>query len=262
MLAIAHISVTSSCDVEITLHLVQVQASVDTTAVSTALDLGRLCPLGLLPAERNNVVNVLLTETLLLVTQVVPARLSNDPALAVPSKLVHALAVNPLRPEGLVAMETLRSHDSIARCVLHVYVNIIALHSHHNVEVDLQLTTNTRLDLKVVRLGAAPPPGDLTPDEDQGDDGYGDCPFSAARGSLDILRFRLGCFNVSAGKGAEARDDVRNASKALTMLPAFAPKASSSRTGFSTPFIMLTKIPSPASFHAYTTDLKKEVVGS
>jgi len=109
MLAITPITMASRSDMEITLHLVQVQTSIDTTAVGIAPELGCLCPLGPLLAKRNNIVNVLLAETLIFISQLVISRASVDAALAIPPELVHALVVDPLTPECPISLETLSS---------------------------------------------------------------------------------------------------------------------------------------------------------
>ena len=191
MLAMAHVTVTSSSDVEVTLHLVQIQTSVDTAAVGVAPESGCLRPLSPLLSKRNNIVNVLLAETLFLIVilGLVISITSNDSALAIPSKLVNALVVGPLSPKSLVETQLLGRHDSITRSILDVNMEIIAVHLNHNIQVNLHLPRDTSLDFEVVRLDAAPPAAKLTPDKDERDDGHGDSPFSTSGCSLNVLRF-------------------------------------------------------------------------
>lgn len=167
MVAVAHITVATSSDVKVTLHLVQIQTSVDTAAVGVAPESGCLCPLGPLLSKRNNVVNMLLAETLVFILWLVISLASNDSTLAIPSKLVNTFVVSPLPPKSLISAEALGRHNSIARSILNVYVNIFAVHFNHNIQVDLHFSRDAGLDLKVVRLGAAPPATKLTPDKDE-----------------------------------------------------------------------------------------------
>lgn len=167
MLAIAHITVASGRDVEVTLHLIQIQASVDAAAVGRTLESGGPRPLRPLLSKRNNIVNVFLAETLILVLWLVVSLPGADSTLAIPSKSVNALVVGPLPPESPVSAKTLSRHDAIARSILDVNMNIIALHLDYNVQVDLQFSRNTSLNLEVVRLSSTPPATKLTPDENK-----------------------------------------------------------------------------------------------
>jgi hypothetical protein len=80
---------------------------------------------------------------------------------------VNALVVGPLPPESPVSAKALSRHDSIARSILDVNMNIVAPHLDYNVQVDLQFSRNTSLNLEVVRLGSAPPATKFTPDENK-----------------------------------------------------------------------------------------------
>lgn len=182
------VAVTPGRNVEIALDLVQIQTAIDPAAVRSAANPWSLCPLGPLLAQRNNVVDVLLSEALLLVAQILVARARVDPSLAVLAELVNPLCVDPLVEVGLVAVQPVRGHDAVARGVLHVDVNVVTLHAHHNVQVDLQLLRDALFHGKVVCLGAAPPAGNFAPDEEDRDEGHGDGPFAAACRSRDVLR--------------------------------------------------------------------------
>jgi hypothetical protein len=55
----------------------------------------------------------------------------------------------------------------IARRILDINMDIVAVHLHHDVHVDLKLSRNTSLDFEVVRLCATPPATEFAPDEDK-----------------------------------------------------------------------------------------------
>lgn len=154
MFAKLGITVSTSSNVEISLHLVQVQAAVDATAITagTPPHPGRLAPLGLLLSERDNVVYVLLTKAL-----VVEAGAGDDLAVRILAQLVYALVVDPLRPIGGVLLQPRGSEDAVAGGVLYVDVNVLALHFHDNVNVDLHVVADALLDGVGVVLDAAPP---------------------------------------------------------------------------------------------------------
>lgn len=189
VLTLAHVSVAPRRNVEITLHLVQIQAAKNATTIRLPPKLRRLCPLGLLPTQRNNIVDMLLPKALLIIPELQPTLVRVDLALAVPPELVDALGVHPLAPVGRIAMQTLLRHDAVASGVLDVDVDVVARHLDHDVEVDLEFVGDFLLDGEFVGFAAAPPAGDFGPDEEDGDDGHGDGPFAAARGARYILGF-------------------------------------------------------------------------
>lgn len=158
VLALLHVAVAAGGNVEIALHLVQIQAAKHATAVRPALGPGRLCPLGALATEGNDVVDVLLAKAL-----VVPAGAGVDLALLVLAQLVHALGIHPLAPGGGLARQLAGRQDAIARGVLDVDVQVAALHLDDDVEVDLHVVADALFDGKGVRLGAAPPAANLGP---------------------------------------------------------------------------------------------------
>lgn len=194
MLAKFRVAVSSSGYVKVALDLVEVEGAVDATAVGGALEARRLAPLGALLAEGDNVVNVLLAKALVVAAgEGGPALASVDAAVAVVAELVDALCVDPLGPEGAVAVQLGGGEDAVARGILDVDVEVGALHADDNVEVDLQVVGDALFDGKVVRLLAAPPAADLAGEEDKGDEEHGDGPLAAARGAGDEFGFRFGC---------------------------------------------------------------------
>lgn len=185
-----HVSVATSRDVEIALHLVQVQAAEYAAGIGIrAPQPRRLGPLGPLPTEPHNVMDVFLAETLVVAVDRHPALPGDDAALLIAVQAVDALVVDPVTPGGRLALEAVRGKDSVAGGVLDVDMQIGALHLHHHVHVDLQIVADAFLDGKGVRLGATPPPRQLGPDEDQRHDDHRDCPFAAARGARYVLGF-------------------------------------------------------------------------
>jgi hypothetical protein len=185
------VTVSTSSNVEITLHLVEIKTAVDTAAVRRTLDLWCLGPFRPLLSSPHNVVNVLLSKTLILVSKVLPPSTSADLSILIPSEFVHSLLVHPLVPVGALPSQLVGGEDAIAGSVLDVDVQISALHTDDDVEVDLHLVGDALFDGKVVCFVAAPPPGDFGPEEDDGDDGHCDCPLAAAGGAGDVFRFRL-----------------------------------------------------------------------
>lgn len=186
---LAHVSVAPSRDVEITLHLVQVQTSKDATTIRLAPELRSLSPFRLFPAQRNNIMDVLLPKPFFSVAQLQPPLVRVDLAILIPPELVDALGVDPATPVGRVAMQALLGHDAVAGGVLDVDVNVVARHLDDDIEVDLELVGDFFFDGELVGLAAAPPAGDFGPDEEDGDDGHGDGPFAAAGRARYILGF-------------------------------------------------------------------------
>lgn len=227
MLAKLHVTMTSSGNVKVALHLVEVQRAIDAAAVGVAADAGRLAPLGTLLSEGDNVVDVLFAEALFVVDGLV-ALAGVDAALAVMAELVDALGVDPLRPLGGIAVQLGGGEDAVARGILDVDVQVGALHVDDNVEVDLHGAGDALFDGKVVRLGAAPPAADLAAHEDERYEGHGHRPLAAACRPGNIFGLCLGWVLVSRAIAVVDDEDVRNASKALTTLP-LAPKLPSSR---------------------------------
>ncbi len=130
MLPKLHVSVTPSRDVEVSLHLVSFQTSVNPTSLQSippkptrsSLEL----PLLLLPPDLSN--NMLRVCVLFLFP--LPSQIST-------LKGVHPLVVHPLIPIRAIPRQRVPGKYSIARCVLHVDVQIATPHGYHNVYVDL-----------------------------------------------------------------------------------------------------------------------------
>lgn len=112
MLAKLDVTVSTSGNVEISLHLVELEASKDATGVchSTPPQPRRLCKLSLLAGSSQVIMNILLL-------------IINTTSLSsAATQGMSAFDVIPLRPESRVAREGLGSHDAVARGVLDVEV--------------------------------------------------------------------------------------------------------------------------------------------
>lgn len=169
------ITVTPRRDVKVTLDLVQIQTPKDAAAVrGGAPQPGRLAPAGALLSEGDNVVDVLLSEPFLV------ALTRDDLAVLVVAEAVHARAVDPLRPGGVVHLEAGGGHDAVPRGVLDVDVDVLAPHVHHRVHVDLHRLAHALFHGKGVRLHAAPPARQLGPRQDRRDEQHGHRPLAAA----------------------------------------------------------------------------------
>lgn len=235
VLAHSHVAVAPGRDVEISLHLVQVQASKHAAAVRLSPGSRSPCPLGPPLGESDNVMNMLFAKTL--VVSRVPANARVELAILVLAELVHALFINPLAPGGGLASQLVRSKDAIPRGILDVDVQIVAVHLDDDVEINLHVMPDAPLNGKRMRLDSAPPAAKLSPYEYAGDEEHGNSPFSATRRLRHILRLGFS-YGMLAGKEQNMELEagvcvaVRNASKALTM-PVFAPKSSSFKPCFS-----------------------------
>lgn len=153
-----HVSVASSSNVEIALDPIQIQAAKDAAAVAGPAELRRLRPLGSLPTQAHDVVDVLLPKAFLV------ALARDNLAVLVSVEPVVALDVDPLGPGGRVALELGGGEDAIAGGVLDVDMQVGALHPYDRVQVDLHIVAHTLLDGERMLLGAAPPPRQLGPD--------------------------------------------------------------------------------------------------
>ena len=190
MLSKLHVPVAPSRDVEVALDLVKLEIAVDPAAVDLLAPEPRgLAEASLLATERDDVVDMLLAEALI----VVPVSLARDDgAVLVPPQAVHALVVHPLAPVGVVPVQLRGGQDAVAGSVLYVDVQIAALHLDDHVEVDVKPVANAFLDGEGVCFCTTPPPGKLGPEEDGGYYDDGDGPFAAAGCVLDVLWFCLG----------------------------------------------------------------------
>lgn len=198
MLAKLHISMSFGRNMKVALDLIQLQTAKHPTAIRRRPPQPRRPrPLGLPPAQRNNIMHVLLPKPF-----VMPLPPLHVPfprhhlALGIPSQLVNPLVVDPVLPHRRVAMQPGGGQDAVAGRVLHVDVDVLALHLDDNVEVDVEGVGDALFDGKGVRFRAAPPAGGFGPEEDEGDEADEDGPFAAGGGAGYVLGFGFGCVEV------------------------------------------------------------------
>lgn len=185
VLAHPHVAVTSRCDMKVSLHLVQFQASKHAAAVRLSLWPRSLGPLSPPLSESNNVMDMLFAKAF--VVSRVPAKARVELAILVLAELMHALLINPLGPGGGLAGQLVRGENAISRGILDIDVQIVAVHLDDDVEIDLHVMADAPFDSKRVRLDTAPPAAELSPHEDAGDEEHSNSPFSATRRLCHIL---------------------------------------------------------------------------
>ena len=158
------VAMSSSRDVEITLHLVQLHAAPDATGVGARalLPLGRLLQaLATASRERDNLVKVVVVELRVIVVVV------GGMVLMVVVQRVDPVDRPPVRPGRLVLAEHGPGEDQIARRVLHVDVQVVAVHRDDDVQVDLQHAPDASLDAELARLVPVSPSSQLGEGEGQ-----------------------------------------------------------------------------------------------
>lgn len=178
-----HIPVSSGRDVKVALDLVQLHAPIDPTCI----------PLGALSQPRR-LLELLAADSTARSTshraQHIPdmVRLvmmrgggSSGGSVRRAVKGMHALAVLPLGPAGVVLLQHLARQDEVAGGVLHVDVQVVAVHGDDHVEVDLQRVPDALLDAELVRLVAAVPAPELGEGEQRARQQQDHGPLSAAR---------------------------------------------------------------------------------
>ena len=193
MLAELGVTMTTSGDVEVALDLVEIETTEDAAAVGVTADTRGLVPASLLEASSNDIMNMLLAEPLIVLPGII-AGAGNRAAVLVGAELVDALGIDPVLPLSGILLEAGGGEDAVAGGILDVHVQVLALHAHDDVEVNLHLAADALLDGEGVVLLAPPPPRQLRPYQrarDQRDDHR---PLPAARRPRHVLRFRLGCF--------------------------------------------------------------------
>jgi hypothetical protein len=193
------ISMASSSDMEISLHLVDLQTAEKSTAITTRLPPLQLRRLRKLRSSAssmsNNIMHMLLSKPLLMIMEPL-AR--NNPPLRIFPKPMHTPSINPLPPIRRVLFQHIAREDPIPSSILHIDVDIVALHRNDDVKVDLQVMAYAFFYREGVGFVASPPACEFGEDEKEGDAEHGDGPFSAAGGLRYILGFCLGYEGVSS----------------------------------------------------------------
>ena len=193
MLAELSVTMTTSGDVEVALDLVEIETTEDAAAVGVTADTRGLVPASLLEASSNDIMNMLLAEPLIVLPGII-AGAGNRAAVLVGAELVDALGIDPVLPLSGILLEAGGGEDAVAGGILDVHVQVLALHAHDDVEVDLHLAADALLDGERVALLPAPPPRQLRPHQRARDHRDDHRPLPAARRPRHVLRFRLGCF--------------------------------------------------------------------
>jgi hypothetical protein len=193
------VSMASSCNVEITLHLVHLQATKNPTAVPTRLpplQLRCLCKFGFSTSSmRNDIMYMLLSKTFLMIMESLS---SNNPPLCIFPQPMHTPSVYPLSPIRWILLQHFSSKNPIPSSILNIDVNIGTLHRNHNVQVDLEIMAYALFYREGVSFVAAPPACELGEYEEERDAEHCDSPFPAARCLRYILGLCLGCEWVSS----------------------------------------------------------------
>jgi hypothetical protein len=183
VLAKLHVTVTTSGDVEISLDLVELEAAEDATRVgySTSTQSRRLCKLLLLAGSTQVIMDILL---------LVIGTASFSSAA---TEVMSTFCILPVRPDGEVAGESLRSHDAVARGVLDVEVYIVALHGDDNVEVELQVVRDALFDAEGVVGFAHVPAAHLGHCQQERGQGEEERPHSSILRLCLVRGFGFGC---------------------------------------------------------------------
>lgn len=113
MAAIAHVAVASSGDMEVALHLVELETAKYTAAIRLASRPRGSGPLCALLAKGDDIVNVLLTKALFCSFSVEPSGARIDTAMFIMVELVHASSVRPGLPVCRVLLEALSRQDAV-----------------------------------------------------------------------------------------------------------------------------------------------------
>ena len=183
VLAELHISMSSSSDVEVALHLVAVQTAEYPARVRRSPDPRRLGELLLL----------------LLVQVVVHLEVVHLPLL--PNALVQLVNTllgvlsRPLRPACRILSQQVAGERAITRGILHIDVQVGTAHGDNDIEVDLHFVRNTLFDREGLRRCSGEPargfgPGEPDACEDERDGPGGGI---AALDKVGLLRF--GCLD-------------------------------------------------------------------
>lgn len=151
VLAHLHVPMSPRGDVEIALHLVPIDAPIHPTRIASPPHPWRLCELPP-PLPRPEVImHVLLPRILLLLLLPPILRRANPPA---PTR-------RPRVPSRRFPRQHIPGQDAVATSVLHVDVQIPALHGDDDVEVDLQIVRDALFHAEGVRGGPSHPAAEL-----------------------------------------------------------------------------------------------------
>ena len=191
-----HIAVPSRRNVKISLHLIALQTPINPTRLSRIppLQSRRLLEFSLRAPDLPE--DVSYVRILLLLPDHLPTL-----------QPVHLVDVDPVPPIGCVFAEHITRQYTIAAGILHVDVQIWALHRHHDVEVDLQVVGDALLHAKEVGFVAGVPASQLGEGEDRGNYDEGEGSVAAGGAATGIGGFGFGW------KGEESESVLGNDQK-------------------------------------------------
>lgn len=180
MLPELHIPMSPRRDMEVPLHLIPLQTTINPTTRSghAPPQPRRFLKPPLLPPMTQHMPHMRIL--LLLLSQI----------LALPLERVHPL--DPLPPVRGVLGQHVAGEDAVARGVLHVDVQVGTEHRDYDVEVDLQFVRDAFLDAEEVRFVAGVPAAELGEGEDGADEDEEEGRVAARGGASGVGGFRFG----------------------------------------------------------------------
>ncbi len=189
MLRPIHIAMSSSRDVEISLDFIEFHGSPNPTRITLGAPLQPRRLLESLPTTTGKGHDIL-KGIILLVIKIIPLFISRTVFV---SQRMHALDTPPRGPGSIVLLEHGAGQDQIARGVLHVDVQVSAVHRDHDVQVDLHHVPDALLDAELPRLVAPVPAPHFAEREDEAGEEKRNGPLPTPRVSGRVAGFGLGC---------------------------------------------------------------------
>ena len=147
MLSKLHIPVSSGGDMKVALYTIHLHGAIDSTGRARSLHQGFLSPRRLLELRRFSRHAHHISDVLFVMAPII-----------LPAQAMYTPSVPPLSPARLVLGQHLPREDQIAGCVLHVDVQVGAVHRHDDVQVDLHRVAHSLLHHVLVRFVPAMPP--------------------------------------------------------------------------------------------------------
>lgn len=158
VLAHFHVTVAPCCNVEVSLDFVALHAAINSAAVRKRMfrQPGGLRPFLARPGRSEIVVHILLpvfTETWVSAqVQSLIFRLGQVMELTISS---------PLNPRGRILVQLRASQNPVSTGVLNIYVQVLAAHVHHDIQIDLQVMPDSLLHAECMCCLSGPPSSKL-----------------------------------------------------------------------------------------------------
>lgn len=156
MLSKLDISMTTGCDVEISLHFVPLQTAKNSTCPSPPS--GCLFEFLFPPNLTQHMPDMGIALHFILI----------QPCAVL--QQMHPFRIHPMVPARRVLAQHISRQDPVARGVLDVDVQVQTVHGNHNVEVDLQIVRNALFHGEKVAFMAAIPATELREGQKDGDE--------------------------------------------------------------------------------------------